>query len=72
MQDTGHTLFSNFGCGAECRQLLAKQMETGERTFREVSDELYSSLDVPFDDDFEVVKTALDIDSTSSPSTNSA
>jgi 2,3-diketo-5-methylthio-1-phosphopentane phosphatase len=62
MQDTGHTLFDNFGCGVERRELLAKQMETGERTFREVSDELYSSLDVPFDDGFEVMKTALDID----------
>lgn len=37
-------------------------METGERTFREVSDELYASLDVPLDDGFEVMKTALDID----------
>lgn len=41
---------------------VAKQMEEGERTFREVSDELYSSLDVPFDDGFEVMKTALEID----------
>lgn len=62
MQDTGHTLFDNFGCGSERREVLAKQMESGERTFREVSDELYSSLDVPFEDGFEVMKTALDID----------
>lgn len=62
MQDTGHTLFDNFGCGPERRKVLAEQMESGERTFREVSDELYSSLDVPFDDGFEVMKTALDID----------
>lgn len=62
MQDTGHTLFDNFGCGAERRAILAKQMETGERTFREVSDELYASLDVPFEDGFEVMKTALEID----------
>ena len=62
MQDTGHTLFDNFGCGPERRAVLAKQMESGERTFREVSDELYASLAVPFDDGFEVMKTALDID----------
>jgi 2,3-diketo-5-methylthio-1-phosphopentane phosphatase len=62
MQDTGHTLFDNFGCGPDRREVLAKQMESGERTFREVSDELYASLDVPFDDGFEVMKTALDID----------
>lgn len=62
MQDTGHTLFDNFGCGPERRAELAQQMETGERTFREVSDELYASLDVPFDNGFEVMKTALEID----------
>lgn len=62
MQDTGHTLFDNFGCGPERRKVLAHQLESGERSFREVSDELYASLDVPFEDGFEVMKTALDID----------
>lgn len=62
MQDTGHQLFDNFGCGPDRRAQLAKEMEEGQRTFREVSDELYSSLDVPFDNGFEVMKTALDID----------
>ena len=42
--------------------MLAKQLESGERSFREVSDDLYASLDVPFDDCFEVMKTSLDID----------
>lgn len=55
-------LFDNFGCGAERRKILAHQMETGERTFREASDELYASLNVPFDDGFEVMKTRLTID----------
>jgi len=62
MQDTGHQLFDNFGCGPERRKVLAHQLESGERSFREVSDELYASLDVPFEDCFEVMKTALDID----------
>jgi 2-hydroxy-3-keto-5-methylthiopentenyl-1-phosphate phosphatase len=62
MQDTGHTLFDNFGYGPDRRAVLAKQMESGERTFREVSDELYASLSVPFEDGFAVMKTALDID----------
>lgn len=62
MQDTGHQLFDNFGCGPDRRAQLAKEMEEGARTFREVSDELYASLNVPFDDGFEVMKTALDID----------
>jgi 2,3-diketo-5-methylthio-1-phosphopentane phosphatase len=62
LQDTGHTLFDNFGCGPERRKVLAHQLESGERSFKEVSNELYASLDVPFDDGFEVMKTALDID----------
>lgn len=62
MQDTGHTLFDNFRCGPDRRAVLAKQMESGERTFREVSDELYASLSVLFEDGFAVMKTALDID----------
>ncbi|KAK5104340.1 hypothetical protein LTS08_002228 [Lithohypha guttulata] len=62
MQDTGHQLFDNFGCGPDQRAVLAKELEEGERTFREVSDELYASLNVPFDDGFQVMKTALDID----------
>ncbi|KKY16796.1 putativediketo-5-methylthio-1-phosphopentane phosphatase [Phaeomoniella chlamydospora] len=62
MQDTGHALFDNFGCGTERRKILAQQLESGERSFKEVSDELYDSLDVPFEDCFEVMKTTLDID----------
>ena len=62
MQDTGHQLFDNFGCGPERRKVLAHQLESGERSFKEVSNELYDSLDVPFEDCFEVMKTALDID----------
>ena len=62
MQDTGHTLFDNFGCGPQRRAILAAQLESGERSFREVSDDLYASIDVPFEDGFEVMKTALDID----------
>lgn len=62
MQDTGHQLFDNFGCGKARREVLAQELEHGTRSFREISDELYSSLDVPFDNGFEVMKTALDID----------
>lgn len=62
MQDTGHTLFDNFGCGPERRAVLAAQLESGERSFRDVSDDLYASLDVPFEDGFQMMKTALDID----------
>lgn len=62
LQDTGHQLFDNFGCGPEKRAELAKELEEGTRSFKEVSDELYASLDVPFDSVFDVMKSALDID----------
>ena len=62
MQDTGHILFNKFGCGSERRQILDQQIHSGERSFRDVSEEMWGSLDVPFDDGFEVMKDALDID----------
>lgn len=62
MQDTGHILFNNFGCGAEQREMYDKQISSGERTFRDVSEEMWGSLNVPFDDGFEVMKDALVID----------
>lgn len=62
MQDTGHVLFDNFGCGSKRRQLLDDQIKTGERSFRDVSEEMWGSLNVPFDDGFEVMEDSLDID----------
>ncbi|MCJ1308762.1 hypothetical protein MMC25_002416 [Agyrium rufum] len=62
MQDTGHVLFDSHGCGAERREILDQQIKTGERSFKEVSEEMWGSLNVPFDDGFEVMKTALEID----------
>ncbi|KAF2112931.1 2,3-diketo-5-methylthio-1-phosphopentane phosphatase [Lophiotrema nucula] len=62
MQDTGHILFNSFGCGNERRQILDEQIHSGERSFRDVSEEMWGSLSVPFDDGFEVMKGALDID----------
>ena len=62
IQDTGHQLFDNFGCGPDQRAVLAKQLESGERSFREISDELYSSLNDPIYECFQYMKTSLDID----------
>jgi 2,3-diketo-5-methylthio-1-phosphopentane phosphatase len=62
MQDTGHILFNSFGCGSDRRKVLDEQIHSGERSFREVSEEMWGSLDVPFDDGFEVMKDALEID----------
>lgn len=62
MQDTGHVLFDNFGCGSARRQELDHQIHSGERTFRDVSEEMWGSLDVPFDNGFEVMAKELEID----------
>ncbi|KAF9882389.1 2, 3-diketo-5-methylthio-1-phosphopentane phosphatase [Colletotrichum karsti] len=62
MQDTGHILFDNHGCGSKKREILDEQIKTGERSFREVSEEMWGSLNVPFDDGFEVMEKTLEID----------
>jgi len=62
MQDTGHILFNKFGCGSEQREILDKQIKSGERSFRDVSEEMWGSLNVPFADGFNEMKGALEID----------
>lgn len=62
MQDTGHVLFDSFGCGSKRRETLDEQIKSGERSFREVSEEMWGSLNVPFEDGFEVMEKTLEID----------
>lgn len=62
MQDTGHVLFDNHGCGPDRREMLDEQIKNGERSFKDVSEEMWGSLNVPFDDGFEVMKNVLEID----------
>ncbi|KAE8440680.1 hypothetical protein EG329_006817 [Mollisiaceae sp. DMI_Dod_QoI] len=62
MQDTGHILFDAHGCGSKRREILDEQIKTGERSFREVSEEMWGSLNVPFEDGFEVMERSLEID----------
>lgn len=62
MQDTGHILFDNHGCGAEARNKLDEQIKSGERSFRDVSEEMWGSLHIPFDDGFTVMEKTLEID----------
>jgi 2-hydroxy-3-keto-5-methylthiopentenyl-1-phosphate phosphatase len=62
MQDTGHVLFDKHGCGADKRQILDEQIKSGERSFRDVSEEMWGSLNVPFDDGFEIMKEELELD----------
>lgn len=62
MQDTGHILFDEHGCGEQRRQILDEQIKTGVRSFREVSEEMWGSLNVPFEDGFVVMEKNLEID----------
>lgn len=62
LQDTGHILFDNHGCGSARRKVLNEQIETGERSFREVSEEMYASLNVPFENGFEVMEQTIQLD----------
>lgn len=62
MQDTGHILFDAHGCGAEARTKLDEQIKSGERSFRDVSEEMWGSLHIPFDDGFEVMEKTLEMD----------
>ncbi|PPJ54353.1 hypothetical protein CBER1_07131 [Cercospora berteroae] len=63
MQDTGHILFNAFGCGFERRAELEEQIKSGERSFRDVSEEMWGSLDVPFEDGFKALEEGLVVDS---------
>ncbi|KAJ5618931.1 Pdp3-interacting factor 1 [Penicillium lagena] len=62
MQDTGHILFDTYGCGTEARNKLDEQIKSGERSFRDVSEEMWASLNIPFDDGFKVMEKTLEMD----------
>lgn len=62
MQDTGHILFDAHGCGSERREALDAQIKSGERSFRDVSEEMWGSLNVPFEDGFEIMEKTLEMD----------
>jgi 2,3-diketo-5-methylthio-1-phosphopentane phosphatase len=62
MQDTGHILFNAFGCGSERIKELEAQIKSGERSFRDVSDDMWGSLDVPFEDGFKALEKGLEVD----------
>ncbi|KGO46602.1 hypothetical protein PEX1_098430 [Penicillium expansum] len=62
LQDTGHVLVDNLGCGAAYRNKLEEQFKTGERTFREISDDMWGSLSIPFGDGFDIMEKNLELD----------
>ncbi|PLB39751.1 putative 2,3-diketo-5-methylthio-1-phosphopentane phosphatase [Aspergillus candidus] len=62
MQDTGHVLVDNLGCGSKHRQLIEEQIKSGQRSFREASEEMWGSLQVPFESGFEVMEKQLEMD----------
>ncbi|KAK4176170.1 putative diketo-5-methylthio-1-phosphopentane phosphatase [Triangularia setosa] len=60
--DTGHILFNTYGCGSSKRELLDSQINPGERTFKDVSEEMRGSLNVPFEDGLELMSQQLEMD----------
>jgi 2,3-diketo-5-methylthio-1-phosphopentane phosphatase len=62
MEDTGHVLFNKYGCGSEQRERLEKQFKDGEKTFKGISEELWGSLDLPFDTGLKAIQEALTLD----------
>src|SRR5436305_3031044 len=59
--DTGHVLFDAHGCGEEKRKELDEAIHSGDLTFRDASEQMWGSLNVPFDDGFEVMKQRLEM-----------
>lgn len=62
MQDTGHVLFDNYGCGEEKREELDGKILNGELSFRRASNQMYESLNVTLDDGVKKLKEVLIID----------
>ncbi|KAJ5158322.1 uncharacterized protein N7500_007973 [Penicillium coprophilum] len=62
LQDTGHVLVDHLGCGAAYRNKLEEQFKSGERTFRDISDDMWGSLTIPFGDGFEIMEKNLELD----------
>lgn len=62
MQDTGHILFDCHGCGSEQRAIFDEQIISGERSFRDVSEEMWSSLNLPFEYGLKIIANNLDLD----------
>ncbi|TQS36794.1 hypothetical protein Golomagni_02748 [Golovinomyces magnicellulatus] len=62
LQDSGHVLFDAYGCGPSRRAILEAQINSGERSFRDVSEEMWGSVDVPFESGFDFIKSSLEID----------
>lgn len=61
-QDTGHILFDHHGCGPERREMLDEMISTGERSFRNSSEEMWGSLNVTLEDGFQTMQKHLTID----------
>lgn len=62
LQDTGHILFDNHGCGAVKREELDTAIGTGDRTFKSASEEMWGSLHVTLDDGCKTLSKHLILD----------
>lgn len=62
MQDTGHVLVDALGGGEAYRNKLEAQFKSGERTFRDISDDMWGSLNIHFGDGFDLMAETLELD----------
>lgn len=62
MQDTGHVLVSNLGGGNEFLKKIQEQIKTGERSFREASEDMWGSLTIPIEDGFDTMRNNMSMD----------
>jgi 2-hydroxy-3-keto-5-methylthiopentenyl-1-phosphate phosphatase len=60
--DTGHVLFDNHGCGEHRRKELDAAIHCGGLSFRDASDQMWGSLNVPLEDGFQIMKEKLEMD----------
>jgi 2,3-diketo-5-methylthio-1-phosphopentane phosphatase len=62
MQDTGHVLVSNLGGGDDFLKKIQEQIKTGERSFREASEDMWGSLTIPIEDGFDTMRNNMSMD----------
>lgn len=62
IQDTGKILFDRYGYSPEKQEKLEEALHSGQRTFRDVSEELWGSLKLPLNEGIDIVLQELEID----------
>ncbi|EMR11577.1 hypothetical protein PNEG_00021 [Pneumocystis murina B123] len=62
IQDTGKILFDRYGYSPEKQEKLEEALHRGERTFRDISEELWGHLKLPLTEGIDIIMQELEID----------